>query len=793
MIRFIKETGETFDGVYPYIHWLDKQLSTGLWYTIKLMFVSDQQTLQTSELPEDSIYRFINQNIYDPSYEGVELDLSTISARSITSTGVVVHFDDPSTNWYIHQILLVCSAEEPGEYIEKFKIGDDDVAVGVDLYELDETLQINLENRGLELPTSIQKAFLNTNIDEPDIDYALLNRKFKELISNFIDIVDCKGSYKSLYNSLKWFEWGDGTKLYEVWQGDNMYLEKELRHTLTDIYSNLLFTHRKTTHLSLVAAAQKMSSAPIITDPSDPNFNDRNPEIEDVLTGWTKDELALKVSLLGAFFERYFMPIHLDLKRACIECLVTTNQIKLLNGTITHDFNFHEDTGILNIEMDHTVTLGNFEPVAVGKNTVFGKRIDKNATSSEKFIIPIGVDYLTDIIEPPVSDYSTIEGNENDVAEFYMQLKGGVGVVVPVTVKLKLPAGDAIRTEIINIYRYKDGQTTPTHDTTTDYKLYVPDAQGNVSFSFKLVSTEEEKVSFCIMLVSSSGHMWTRSSSYQCVDPRGSWLDIYKVTNGSAGAGETWSDKISNYEFTPYNAQFNPQGTILTTQYLPYIETVGQSPFNQLIVVQNIYNQTTSQYETSWMNHNDITSNFWVMGRSAQYNVIDWNNVENNSDQPGTDINPKYAILITKQFGKVFQNKSTFISLYSGLIGEIDQTNIKRFDLIYVPQLHNYNNIENGSLTLSNYTFTQNDLLCAIPQFRNSVVRNIDTNSVYWEYENKTTLKKIKFNVPAQTPLIANTTASLLTPGYWTVTMYYKLDGSTEVHKLTKNSAFKIV
>ena len=295
------------------------------------------------------------------------------------------------------------------------------------------------------------------------------------------------------------------------------------------------------------------------------------------------------------------------------------------------------------------------------------------------------------------------------------------------------------------------------------------------------------------MLVSSSGHMWTRSSSYQCVDPRGSWLDIYKVTNGSAGAGETWSDKISNYEFTPYNAQFNPQGTILTTQYLPYIETVGQSPFNQLIVVQNIYNQTTSQYETSWMNHNDITSNFWVMGRSAQYNVIDWNNVENNSDQPGTDINPKYAILITKQFGKVFQNKSTFISLYSGLIGEIDQTNIKRFDLIYVPQLHNYNNIENGSLTLSNYTFTQNDLLCAIPQFRNSVVRNIDTNSVYWEYENKTTLKKIKFNVPAQTPLIANTTASLLTPGYWTVTMYYKLDGSTEVHKLTKNSAFKIV
>jgi hypothetical protein len=196
-----------------------------------------------------------------------------------------------------------------------------------------------------------------------------------------------------------------------------------------------------------------------------------------------------------------------------------------------------------------------------------------------------------------------------------------------------------------------------------------------------------------------------------------------------------------------------------------------------LIVVQNIYNQTTSQYETDWMNHSDITSNFWVMSRS---------------DQPSTDDNPKYAMLITKQFGKVFQNKSDFISSYRSVIGEIDQTNIKRFDLIYVPQLHDYNNIENGSHNLSDYTFTQNDLLCIVPQFRNSVIRNIDINSIYWEYENKTTLKKIKVDAPMQTPLIADTTTSLLTPGYWTVTMYYKLDGSTEVHKLTKNSAFRI-
>ena len=794
MIRFINENGETFDGVYPYIHWLNGQLSTELWYTVKLMFVSDQETLQTSELDESSIYRFITPDAY--SHVGEDLDLDTISVRSITSTGVRVQFDDPNVDWFIHQILLVCSSDTPGEYIEKFNIGDDAVAVGVDLYELDETLQINLSNRGLEVPISIQKAFLDTDIHEDENDYALLNRKFKELISNFIDIVDCRGSYESLYNALKWFEWGEGTRLYEVWQGENMYLEKELRHVLSDVYTNLLFTHRKTTHLSLVSAVQKMSDEPIVVDYTSPYFNDRNPEIENVLSQWTNDELALKVSLLGLFFERYFMPIHLDLKRACIECLVTTNQMKTLSGAHEDKFHFHEDTGVIEIEMDHTVTLGNIKAVAVGVDTVFGKQVDENTQTGIQYLEPIGVDLIENVGDIG-STGSSYNSNSYPLATFYLQLKGGIGTVVPVNVKVKLPSDDAIRTETITTYRTRKGETTQIVDQVTDHRLYRSD-DGYVNFSFNLLSTEEEKVSFSLMLVSTSGHVWTAASSYECIDVRGSYLDIYKVENGTFTDINQW---ISNNQFVPYHSQFNPYSFIpdedhhisydeirdrMLFQYIPYSETVGSSLFNQIIVVQNNY--SGGQYVTDWMTQQPFTNDFWIIGRAASYDI----DSEINTDNPGTNEHPKYAILITKTYGKVFANKSQFLSDYDVL--GFNLSNIKRFELIYVPQLHNYTDIESGSYELSDYTFTENNLLCLVPQFTKTVKQTIDLKSIFWEYTNKTTLETITVRRPIQTPLVARTgDKKLLTPGYWTVTMYYKLDGSSEVHKLTRNSAFKIV
>ena len=789
MIRFIKESGETFDGVYPYIHWLEGQLSTGLWYTIELMFVSDQETLQTSSIDENSIYKFIDTSLIDPS-QLVDLDLNIISTKSsITSTGVAVNFEGSERTWYIHQLILVCNSETAGEYIQEFMIGNDKIAVGVDLYELDETLQINLLNRGTDLPISIQKAIFDSDINDDSPNYALINRKFKELISNYIDIMDCKGSYKSLYNSLKWFDWGENTKLFEVWQKeDGTYFEKELSMNLSDVFSNLIFTHKKTTHLTISSAIQKVTN----------EFDDeRNPVVERIVTKWNNNELAIKISLLGAFFERYFMPIHLDLKRACIESLIYTNQIKELTGSITDKFHFHEDTGVINITMDHSFILGNIDFVAVGKDTVFGKHIDSNKEEGDyKYVEPIGIDRVEDIsklTDSSLFDFNNdfggdflIYGSSDPLySEFYMQLKKGIGVIVPIKIDVELNDGDFIKTEILTTYRYVDGTSTPIIDQITEHKIY---PSPSVSFSFNLLSTKEEKVCFKIMLISTSGHVWTASSSYKTIDVSGSYLDIYKVNIPNPNDFNSIDEWLENDEFVPYPSQFTVNENDVVevkniTQYLPYLETVNLSQFNQLIVIKNTL--TEGEYDIEWLNTPGISRDFWIIRRTGEYDID--GNI--NTIGSGTFENPKYVMLILKASGKRFDKKSDFKSEYNL---QLPMSNIVRMDMIYVPQLHTYINIENGT-DLQSYTFTQDDLLCIVPQFKSTVKRNIDINSIFWRYTNKTTLESIDITLPVQTPLVANNTHTLLPPGYWTVTMYYKLTGSDELHELTKNSAFKII
>ena len=45
------------------------------------------------------------------------------------------------------------------------------------------------------------------------LNISLLEKKFKELLVNYWDVIANKGSYKSLINSIKWFEYGDILKL----------------------------------------------------------------------------------------------------------------------------------------------------------------------------------------------------------------------------------------------------------------------------------------------------------------------------------------------------------------------------------------------------------------------------------------------------------------------------------------------------------------------------------------------------------------------------------------------------
>lgn len=755
MIKFFDKEGNIYEGGSPYVHWFGGSQSVGLWYSLNIYVLSDQSSLTIVPPSEDSVFKLVK---VDNNEDEIDIkELIQTSEYSITSN---IHPTELSS-WYAFQINIVCQSDKIGQFTDSFTIesGNESlqVSVGADFYEEDETLTINLGNKGLDIPKSIYKAFYESNYHEAFIDNVLINRKFKELVSNFIDVVDCKGSYKSLINSLDWFDWGENTKLYEIWRSGNNLIEKDLEIVLSDIYKDYIFTHSKTTHMALVTSLYN------VTDELD---SEKNPVIEKISRDWSDEELAIKISILGAFFERYFMPIHLDLKRASVESLVYTNSIKLENGTNYHNYNFLDDNGVVDLVVNGGKGLviplgdlnpeneeGNYRPVAVGPDTMFGLQYEESGVEEGiEYYTPIGVDFLDDI-DTGSGDYEDND-NDNTLSTFFGQLVGAVGVVIPVDVRVELPNGDGLSMEVLNIKR-RDNVVQKIE------RKYFPAEQENdmsdkyyTHFSFNLLSTEEETVSFTLTLYSLSGHTWTAAATFQTVDVSGSFINVYKIE--SKGIDELDDEFIENMHGNPWGTQYN---TILNTddpsatyidpnkyhgqeiiQYLPSSEK-SKKYYHELILVEN---------PNTISNSND---DYWEIDRDANH-----------------------TLYIRKEAGE-FDNTIT---------------DTLRHEMIFIPQLCNYINLDDHEIKEANYIFTQDDILCVIPQFRQTLEQVIDQNSVIWEFKNMTTLNTINYNIPISKPFIANKTAELLEPGYWSVSMYYRLSGSSELHKLTKNSVFKI-
>lgn len=919
MIKFIDKEGIIYDGSSPYIHWVEGQQSTNIIYTMKLMVLSDIDTI-TIKVPENDVFRLI-----DPELLTDNAELKNITKPEITIEG------SECGDYYVYQILLVASSETPCQATEHLTIeaGDEvcDTIVGGDFYGLNEVLSINLENRGLELPVTIQKAIFESDIHNDITDNILINRKFKELISNYLDIVDNKGSYLSLYNSLQWFEWGDYAKLYEIWETDkDRFLEKDMEFTLSDIYQALLSSARKTTHISLTAALNKTLSESDVENFDKMSHDekvhallddDKNPRMMDIVNRWTKDDLYVKIGILGAFFERYFMPIHLDLKRVAMEALVYTPWINMANGTLYRTSNFSYDDGIVNIDMDHTVTLGNLEGYSVGVYTMFGIK-DMEKYYGETHVFPIGVDPInkTQSTMPAQlagliwdEEYETSEddtelkiewdkdnpnpeynigwegsdinyGEHDDVAITFSQTGGHVGVIVPIKAYFDLPEDDIIHRAELYVYRGKDKESMSTKPDQyiIEKGLWKPQ-NGVITFNFNLLSLTEEVVSFVLVFHSTSGHIWTAASSYESIDVSGSYLKIYRIenTDNSHDSENIIYDSItgqneegkpikgSRYwlKGSPYGIQYNtitlkPDTSddnieSIYDNLVQYLPTNDYKQLNQLFLVENInifpggfiyqykeieslppgvtaelvsetpvadetspdyieltsvdphtyYEKTHDEnetviYDTNWIydykrSGYSIADDFWVFGRGE----ID------SYDKH------RYYVIISKKPGKIYDNVDKFIVdissnyEYNGTSYNINPNNIKRNGFIFIPQLHQYNDIEKLQLKKNNttkkYEMTENDylvrpgtLLSIIPQFRRSIM--MDTKEIKWEFKNisRPDLDPIIYKQPVSEIMITDAVYKDLSEGYWAVTMYYKMVDSGVEHKLTKNSAFKI-
>jgi len=771
MIRFVDKNGYTFNGEPPYVHWFEGAQSVGLQYSKTIWVISDLNSLTFSIDENNGVFCLIDPN--DLRSTTPPIILNDIKKYNLTLSGEL------SNSLYLYQLIVVGSSAEPCQCQETIHItGTEslDIIIGADFYELDEILQINLENRGTEIPENIQKAIYDNNIEEEFTDSILINRKFKELISNYLDIMNNRGSYLSLYNSLKWFEWGDKAKLYEVWQDDSGYFEKELENILSEQFEYLLFTHRKTSYLSIIAPLHES------TDSLD---DEKNPVVIPVPQDWPMDQILLKVSLLGAFYERYFLPIHLSLLRASAQALVYTTQIKVLNGSACHPYNWHDDTGVVDLKFDDTVVLGNIQTVSADRDTMFAYRSGYNGIDSftdYESIMSMGVNPLQDI-----SSQSSATADE--LMTIWANLHGGVGVVTPITVTVPLPADDALTTETLVLYRYPLDETPQSPGNEIIERKQIksrnigPDSEHPIyaaQFVFNILSTHEEKVSFSLQLHSASGHTWTAAGTYNVIDTRGSKLHVCRVknkvfdkifvsSNSSETAWATWN---------PYEGMFNtieldsnnPDELVSYIKYSQFLPTAAGKYLNELVVVKV---STLSELNDNIY----INNNYYTLER-------------------GDTSTNKYIVCIGKQGGVICEDSNKFKTNAN------INNDIIRFDHIFIPQLHEYVDIEDLPIrrdartnkpVMTKYDYIidpTKDLLCVRPEFKYS---NLITG-VIWAFTNLTTGEKIEYNSPVtqNQPLILDNKNSIMSPGYWGVEVRYKFSGSDKINKLSKKSAFLI-
>ena len=571
MIKFINlDNGYTYMGEQPYIHWFPGQQSTNIIYTMPLCFMSECEDIYAYIKPE--VFYLLNIQQDKPNEN---IKLNDISYANLNDLVFFPSEEEPSMKlqgtpypvgdktYYIYLLYIMAQSETGNECISSLQLIENYeepvyniFKVGADFYETNENLNILLSNFGINLPTSIQKCFWDSNIYEEKPDNIILNRKFKELLSNYWDIIANKGSYKSLVNSLKWFEWGDNLKINDVWVKQDLdrirYEEKPLITFLSDKYKSTINGFAKTTFISLNYALRKTANN---------EWDGYNPVLEDVVSKWSKQDLMLKLSLLHRFYETYFLPIHEQIFHATVDDIVFGDVIQLMSHSDNHKGVFIHDV------KDFDIIVNNNEPIyvsnvraCVDKDTLFCNPYI-GETDYENILGEYDEEYGEyDIIKPKhtivgvkkLEDVwlikDNIEPTDDDLKNIYLQNYTGLGVIVPISCKLDLgTTWDMIHSEAINInlgpnnisyapdepwYENWDEKSIVVHDN----KIFTPtliDGHYIVNIDFNILCKTHSLMGvICqLMFKSIGGQTFVKTKEFEVFSDANVSLQLYRVNH----------------------------------------------------------------------------------------------------------------------------------------------------------------------------------------------------------------------------------------------------------------------
>ena len=541
MIRFIDvNTGNVYNGNTPCVHWFDGKQSIGLNYDKRFIILSDKQDIDI-QLDSEVFYLVDPNKLLDENklskYDKEYYNLKNIKTDNLHSTGV------PYDSYFIHSFNIIAQGNYVGEILDDLYIDNEHFVLGADFYDENESLGINLSNFGAEISNEVQRAIYEKNIDEQKVDFVLMNRKFKELLNEYINVLGNKGSYKSLVNSLKWFEYGELTKIYEFWKrpepNKNYLTIKDLSSIANTRTEELLFSNSKTTFIGIGLALNKIKTIDgeiVYEDKYEelPNtlqlLNEPNPVLEDNVLLWSKEDMSLKMSLLGNFFATYFMPIHLDLLFSTIEKTIYTDTIKLVSFPKLDRFDYIDDLSSFICNIEKTYYLSNVETYTY-PDTVFGfeNNLSKNINYRDEHLEILGVETSAPNITEDMSEEEIFEYGKAYNLQYYK----GIGVVVPFNCELSILPSDVITKASIKVFRTYYNEIERVNEESLlerdryDIKYTQEGNKAYINFNILMRNVGDYKVQLTFRR--SDGFEYIKTLKYTVSDENHSELTMYKL------------------------------------------------------------------------------------------------------------------------------------------------------------------------------------------------------------------------------------------------------------------------
>lgn len=787
MLKFINlENGSIYSGIQPYIHWFPGQQSIGINYVMPIALLFDGEDVEENYKNiyikynnENSVFSLLNlpnnsDKIIINDFE--YLDLEKLKKDDVKSIGVPVK----DSEYYMHIFYVYAKSDSACECIDELTIyrknPDNDevidiatINIGADFYNEDESLKINASNLGIHIPDSIQRAIYESDVHEETIDNILINRKLKELLSNYWDVIANRGSYKSLINSLKWFEYGDLVRLREIWShnvdGSFEYDDREVSAIMNEKYKDAFNNFYKTTSFAIYLALQHETGELDI---------EKNPVLAENIFKWTLNDLAIKMSLLGNFYETYFMPIHTELLHCSIEDRIYTNNIKISNN-------------VLNSCHDIVDCIESFKcTVNDGKEIILGN-VNAQACESTPFV---GEESMVGVSNGPIK-----EDVSND-KYFYNQYYNGIGSIIPIKCEF----------DVYGDERIVFGKVVWNKAEAYDYRLFANKSNnGKVTINFHLLVTKPTN-KLNLFFISTSGKHYTKQIDIIARDNSYINLDVYRLKHIKEPIDSKYANP-SDDEFIQYSAfSMGENDTHNFEYFISY-----KSPFtNSLDKTKIVKDDGIALSNVVFMNakkireHNKFKESTEQTDKNPYINIIDTLRLP-EMIRINKSIGDYYFIYIPPTVnGKepdhiVLISKYFYDDIYK-YINDSGKEYIKFQDLRYIERFHTKEpigdtNIDDSNDSIEKYKVGKYDDLYVTPQIHmgDKVYPLLyqhpqKVEGVTWKFINKSLNEESSYSDPRE-PYISSNSRKMLEPGYYDIEFNYKLVDGTSM-TITKNSAF---